>query len=256
MIELPTTDSPASESRLKTILIISHMKCGKTSNCLQIPDSLMINLEDSAEYYGGKFINIKKEARDNKTGIVSTIKEIQKLLRKKLNETGKFPYKRIIIDQLTTLEEIAIAYATFLYKQTEMGKNYAGSDVTELEYGRGYGLLRDAMEDLINPFKELCETLILLGHPKTSSINKGGVNIMATDLNVTGKLTKSIPGDTDANGIMYRDKDGLRNILSFVNRGADNLTGTRVPRLANKEFIISEIVDGKLVTHWDKIFVD
>lgn len=256
MIKLPTTDSQPSESRLKMLVVIAAMKCGKTSNFLKIPDSLMINVEESAEYYGGRFINVKEEARKQAKGPVTIIKELQAQLKEENRKASKFLYRRIIIDQLTELEELALTYATHMYKKSDMGKSYTGNDVTELEFGRGYGLLRDAMNDLIDPFKDLCETLILLGHPKTSYINKGGKNLQVTDLNVTGKLTKSIPGSSDANATMFRDPEGSRNILSFMNYGGDNLVGSRVPRLQNKEFVISELVDGKLITHWDKIFID
>lgn len=232
------------------------MKCGKTSNCLQIPDSLMINVEESAEYYGGQYLNVKELCRKHNKGPVTVMNNILESIRNKNKEVKGYAYRRIVIDQLTDLEEIALRAATHAYKQTPQGKDYMGTDVTELDFGKGYGLLREAMDSFINPFKELCETLVLLGHPKTSYVNRGGESLQVTDLNVTGKLAKSIPGGTDANAVMYRDESGLRNILSFVNRGNDNLTGSRVERLANKEFVISEVIDGKLITHWDQIFIN
>jgi hypothetical protein len=254
MIELPTKDVEANGNILKSMLIISHMKCGKTSNCLQIPESLLIDVGDSAEYYGGKFLNVKAICRKTGKGPVTVIKNIIEKIKEENKKKNGFVYRRIIIDELTSLEEIATMYATHKYKLTPQGADYKGSDVTELDYGKGYGLLREAMDELLDPFKELCETLILLGHTKTSSMVKGGSNVQTMDLNATGKLKISIPANTDANAIMYRDKSGDKNILSFVNKGNDQLTGTRIGRLSNKEFVISEIVDGKLVTHWEQIF--
>lgn len=254
MIELPVANKKPDETTIKSMLIVGHMKSGKTSNCLLIPDSVLIDLGGSGDYYGGTFFNVKKISAQLGKGPVNTLKEIVEVIRAKNKEVKGYFYKRIIIDELSTLEEMAIAYATFLYKRTAQGADYKGNDITELDYGRGYGLLRDAMDELINPFRDLCETLILIGHSKTSVIKKAGVDVQANDINLTGKLRISIPASTDANAVMYRDKSGDKNYLSFINRGNDVITGSRVSRLAGKEILISEVVDGKLVAYWDQIF--
>jgi hypothetical protein len=84
---------------------------------------------------------------------------------------------------------------------------------------------------------------------------KNGESVQYTDLNATGKLKVSLPANTDANAIMHRDKDGKKNILTFKNRGTDMLTGSRIERLRNQEFVISELDEkGNLITYWDKVF--
>jgi hypothetical protein len=255
MIELPVTSSKPNNDILKSLLIISHMKCGKTSNALQIPDSLLIDVGDSAEYYGGRFLNVKALCKKEGKGPVTILREIVDSIKQKNKEVKGYAYRRIIIDELTSLEEIATAYATWKYKQTPQGESYKGNDITELDFGKGYGLLREAMDELINPFRDLCETLVLLGHTKTSAMIKNGESVQYTDLNATGKLKVSLPANTDANAIMHRDKDGKKNILTFKNRGNDMLTGSRIERLRNQEFVISELDEkGNLITYWDKVF--
>ena len=78
MIELPVTKAKPNTDVLKSLLIISHVKCGKTSNCLQIPDSLLIDIGDSAEYYGGTYLNIRSLCQKEGKGPITILKEIVK----------------------------------------------------------------------------------------------------------------------------------------------------------------------------------
>lgn len=63
-----------------------------------------------------------------------------------------------------------------------------------------------------------------------------------------------VTSDADAIGFMFRSKESNQNILSFKTSETDLATGSRQPYLSGREIIISEKVDGKLITHWEEIY--
>lgn len=58
--------------------------------------------------------------------------DIVAAIREEIKNTGKRPYKYITIDNATRLEEICMGYAIQLYKGTNQGKNYQGTDIRTL----------------------------------------------------------------------------------------------------------------------------
>ena len=70
-------------------------------------------------------------------------------------------------------------YIEYNDRQTELGKNWKGTDVTTLARGAGYGYLRTAVKKVIDMFKELCEEFILIGHVKDSITDKDGQEVNA-----------------------------------------------------------------------------
>jgi hypothetical protein len=100
------------------------------------------------------------------------------------------------------------------------------------------------------------KSMIITGHIKLTSFAKQGKEIQARDIQLTGKLKTLICQQADAIGFLYRNKDKAENILSFKTSEADLATGARPDHLKNSEFVISELKDGKLITHWNKIFLE
>ena len=86
-------------------------------------------------------------------------------------------------------------------------------------------------------------------------LEKDGANFSAMDIDLTGKLKRITAAHVDAIGYLYR-KGSKKNILSFKTAG-DVTCGARPEHLKNKEIVISELdEDGKLITHWNQIFID
>ena len=81
-----------------------------------------------------------------------------------------------------------MGYAITLYKQTPMGKNYQGTDIRTLPNGSGYMYIRQAVRKVIDMFRTLCETLILVAHTKDRQINIEGQEMNEMTLDLTGKL--------------------------------------------------------------------
>ncbi len=120
-----------------------------------------------------------------------------------------------------------------------------------------YEWLRIAFKMLYDVFNGCySKSMIITGHIKLTSFTKQGKEIQAKDIQLTGKLKTLICQKADAIGFIYRNKDKAENIITFKTNEADLATGARPDHLKNAEFVISELKDGKLITHWDKIFLE
>lgn len=51
-----------------------------------------------------------------------------------------------------------------------MGKTYQGTDIRTLPNGSGYMYLRQAVRKVIDMFRDLCDSLILIAHVKEKMI--------------------------------------------------------------------------------------
>lgn len=254
-MELPTQIAVPTLVEVRRLFLFSGVKVGKTRLIMQLPNCLVIDLEDSADFYPGMSINVKKICRETGKPMLAVLMEIKDNIVEANTKAGKAIYDFIAIDTTTVLEKIANEFATYLYKQRP-GNKYDGDDVTlHLPNGGGYLWLRTAFVKIYNSYQALAgKALILSGHIKFTSINKEGKELQATDVQLTGLLKQIVASDMDAIGFMYRNKETNQNILSFKTKELDLITGARLSYLSGQEFIISENVDGKLLDHWEKIF--
>lgn len=184
---------------------------------------------------------------------VNDFAEIANALREEIKNTGKFPYKYITIDNATRLEEMCLSYACQLYKNTPMGKTYQGSDVRTLPNGSGYMYLRQAVRKVIDMFRDLCESLILVAHVKEKMINKEGEELSEMSIDLTGKLGDILCGEADAIGYVYRKKNDT--IVSF--EGGDNsIREARANHLRGKKIVVATSDENNNITvDMTKIFL-
>ena len=249
-----TTISP------RELIILSLPKVGKTSAYVGLPNHLLIDLEDGSEFVDGTRINVIQEAIKANISPLDYLFKIAKELEAATKENGGPIYDYIIIDTATALENYANKLATILYKNSQMGQSFKGSDVvTELEYGAGYLWLRRAFDLIYSKFSSLAgRSLILSGHVKQASIKKDGNDIAVKDINLTGKLKHIVCSGADAIGIMYRDKDRKTNVISFLSDDEDSIVaGTRSPHLRGKVIPVSRLrEDGTLEYFWNNIFIE
>lgn len=254
-IILPKRKSAALHKSPKNLIIFSKPKVGKTSLLADLENCLIIDLERGSDYVDALKISASS---------VEDIKAIGEQIKKEGN-----PYKYIALDTITALEEMCIPYAETIYSKTSMGKNWfkktpdgqLSSDSGKAIYGNilnmpngaGYPYLREAFTRVIEYVKTLSPRVILVGHIKDVLLEKGGTEFNALDLDLTGKLKRITTSQSDAVGYLYRK--GAKNILSF--KTSDEVScGARPEHLRNQEIVISELVDGKVVTSWDKVFID
>jgi hypothetical protein len=274
MIILPTEKvKPPDIIEPPRLFLYSQPKVGKTSLLAALPNCLIIDLEDGSSSFEAASINVRKIAQEQFGGnMLAALSEVKKAIVEMNTKAGKRFYDFIAIDTTSALEKMAIDLANSDYRKSNIGKKFEGGNIlTELEYGGGYGWYRDSFTKLYNSFMSLAnKSLILSGHVKSSSINKGGKDVNVKDIDLIGKAKQIVCSDADAIGWLYRGKD-YENILSFVTNENDLATGARAKHLRNREFVISKMFeldgvtpftydktnikkDGIVKTYWEHIY--
>ena len=124
-IELPKGIVKAEIQDPKNLIIFSKPKQGKSSALAQLPDALCIDLENG----GYDYIDAVKV----KANSVQDIKEICKAIKEANN-----PYKFIVLDTITALEEMVKPLALKLYLDTPAGSKFTGKNVLDAPMGQGY----------------------------------------------------------------------------------------------------------------------
>ena len=267
MIELPTERSVVENYNPKLMVIFGKPKSGKSSFVAAIDDNLIIDLED-----GYRALSVMKvQARTAKD-----MQEIRNAIIAKGKELHKAPYKYITIDNATRLEEMSVTLAAELYRATPMGSNWGyvidqkgmvvkdpktgklmidpKADVRQLANGAGWLYMRKAIRQLIDMFKPLCETLILVCHVKDKQIRKNGEEMSEMAVDLAGKTGDIICGEADAIGLIYRD--GNKTYISF--EGGDNtIREARSPHLRGKKFLVGESdKDNNVTFNSSEIFIN
>lgn len=254
-MELPKQKIKAEFKSPKNLIIFSKPKIGKTSALAELDGALLLDLEDGSDYV---------EAMKVKAHSIADIKAIGKQII-----ADGYPYKYIVVDTITKLEDICIPYAEILYSEKAVGKNWFKKDaagnltadsgkiqygnILNLPNGAGYAYTREGMTRVIEFIKTLAPRIILVGHIKDTMLEKAGAEFTSSDLDLTGKVKRIVSSQSDAIGYLYRK--GNQNILSFAT--SDSVAcGARPEHLRNAEIVLSEMVDGNLVTHWDKVYID
>lgn len=255
LFALPLAPVPITHINPKLMVIFSKPKTGKTSLFAQLDNFLILDLEKGSDFVSG----LKLKA--------NSIEDIQKI-GNNIKLAG-YPYKGIIVDTCTALEDMCIPYAEQIYSKTSMGKNWfkanaAGTgyaddsgkkqygSILNMPMGAGYPFLREAFFKIIEYIKTWAPHIILSGHVKDILVDKGGKEFNALDLNLTGKIKGITCAQSDAIGYLFRK--GNQNILTF--KTTDDITcGARPDHLKNAEIVVSELVEGKLITHWDQIYL-
>jgi len=240
MIQLPTQKIAPVRANPKRMVIYSKPKAGKTSALALLDNCLILDFENGSDYV---------EALKLKVDSLSTLKAVGQEIVK----AGK-PYKYIAVDTVTALEEMCLSYAKTLYMETAMGKNFNGDSVLKLPNGAGYLYLREAFFKILDYIETLVPedgSLILLGHLKDKMLETNGKEVSAVDLDLSGKIKSIVCAKADAIGLLSRKADKVT--LNF--KTSEEVTcGARPDHLKNQEITLTEMVDNKLVGHWDKVY--
>lgn len=122
-INLPTSKVSAEKIDPRNLLIFSKPKLGKSSALAELPGALCIDLEDG----GYDYIDAVKV----KATSVSDIKEICKAIKE-----ANFPYKFIVLDTITALEEMVKPMALQMYINTPAGSKFTGKNILDAPMGK------------------------------------------------------------------------------------------------------------------------
>ena len=244
MIVLPKEKTEVKICNPKFSVFYGKPKAGKSSLMASLDNNLIIDLENGYQ----ALTELVVQARS-----VKDFGDIVAAIREEIKNTGKRPYKYITIDNATRLEEICMGYAIQLYKGTNQGKNYQGTDIRTLPNGSGYMWLRMAVKKVIDLFRDLSDHLILIAHTRDKQINIEGQEMSEMTLDLTGRLGDIICGEADAIGYVYRKKN--ETIISFEG-GSNIVREARAPHLRGKNIVVAESdEDGEITFHLDRIFL-
>lgn len=245
MLILPTEKSRPVTTNPKTLILFGKPKAGKSTLMAALDNNLIIDLENGYQALSAMVVQARS---------VQDFADIANAIREKIKENnGKFPYKYITIDNATRLEEMCLSYACQLYRQTPMGKSYQGTDVRTLPNGSGYLYLRQAVRKVIDMFKSLCDTFILIAHVREKMINKDGEELSEMSIDLTGKLGDILCGEADAIGYVYRKKN--ETIVSFEG-GENTIREARAQHLRGKKIVVATSNENNEVTvDMTKIFL-
>lgn len=243
-LTLPKVKSTPKINNPKFLILFGRPKAGKSTLMANLENNLIIDLENGYQALSALIVQART---------VNDFAEIANALKEEIKNTGKFPYKYITIDNATRLEEMCLSYARQLYCQTPMGKTYQGTDVRTLPNGSGYMYLRQAVRKVIDMFRDLCESLILVAHVKEKMINKEGEELSEMSIDLTGKLGDILCGEADAIGYVYRKKNNT--IISF--EGGDNsIREARANHLRGQKIVVATSDDDNNITvDMTKIFL-
>jgi hypothetical protein len=243
MITLPTIKSEPKIYNAKFLVYFGKPKVGKTSIASLLPNNLIIDLENGTDFLSAMVL---------KANNVTELSEIAAAIANANKEAGKFVYDYITIDNGTKLQDLIMNLALQLYQETPMGKNY-NADVRKLPNGAGYLYIREAFFKVIDLFKTLAPTFILICHTKDNTINKDGKELSEMSIDLVGQLARLVAADADAVGFVYRKKN--QTIMNF-NGSGDFIVEARQPHLRGQEIIVAESdEDNVLTAHWDRIFL-
>jgi len=252
-IELPTQKIEPKSQNPSRLILFSPPKHGKTTAVAALDNCLLIDLESGSDFVSA--LKVK----------VNSLEELQELGTEIMK--AERPYKYIAIDTVTKLEEMLEWDATEEYMKQPVGKAFnrdpkdlskflprnQWKSVLTLPNGGGYMWLRLSMTTWINKISKLAPHIILIGHLKEKMIDFQGKEISQKALDLTGKIASITCANADAIAYLYRGDDGIH-----LNFAANDTTvcGARPEHLRGKDIQLSETIDGQIVYHWDRIFMD
>lgn len=235
---LPTTKTTKKNDDPKNLIIFGLPKVGKTTALSQLPNNLILDLEDGSDFISGYVIKIDK---------IKTLKQVADELKE-----SEHNFKFVTIDTVTALEEMAIKLAC---------KNANVSDSQELfklPYGQGYVAHRNAVKEILGWFDDAKVNIILTGHVKDRSLTENSIDLNVKALDLGGKLSNILSANSDAICYVYRDIE-TGNLMANFGDMNSVLTGARMPHLAGKTILLAEKHqqengDFEIITHWENIY--
>lgn len=236
---LPVSKVAAERVNPKRLVIYSKPKTGKTSAYAGLENNLIIDLEKGSDY-----VDALKVKVDNLT----ELKQVGDAIK-----NANYPYEYVTIDTVTILEDLVKPLALKNFMATPIGKNFKEDDILKLPQGAGYMWLREAFFQVLGYIDTFAPQIILSGHLKDKVIDDKGEQVMAANIDLTGKIKSLICSQADAIGYLFRK--GNQTILSF--KSNDEVTcGARSPHLRNQEIVLLESdPEGNLTYGWDKIYL-
>lgn len=244
-ITIPDGLVPASRKNPQMALFFGPPKVGKTHAVANLPDTLILELEPGgADHFPARKVDVPDMA-----SLLALLSELT--ARRK---EGKPAAKRIAIDTIDMVEEYCDPAALAEYKASTLGKNFEGTSIIELPQGAGYFRLREKMGEMLWLFTQAADEVILLAHVRDRMLTKVSGEVVAQDIDLTGKIRNIVCSRSSAVGFMRRD---FANQLLLIFKTTDAVNcGSRCEHLRGREFVIGKLdAAGSPVFDWSQIYV-
>tara|TARA_R110002020_G_scaffold146993_1_gene322026 strand:+ start:30 stop:767 length:738 start_codon:yes stop_codon:yes gene_type:complete len=228
----------------RRLAIGAKPKTGKTTIAAELTKDeswLLVDIEGGSDYLDAHKVSI------------NTMKEFGEL-EKEIKEAG-YPYKGIIIDTTTVLEQWAKDYALFLHKSTPEGAMFPGDDITNLAHGAGWAKVRDAFAILRKKIEGLSPYTIYLSHTATKYVEKNDQEVPYTAIDLQGKLSSVFCSQIDAVAFLKREEN--KTILSFQ-ASEQAISGGRALHLRGKDITVATFnaEENILDVDWSEVFIE
>lgn len=254
-IVLPTEPRKIQAEVPRHVVLYGKPKCGKTTAVMQLPNVLLVDVENGSAFVSGKIISPPEGY-----GPMSRYNWLKELA-KTIKEAGK-PYDFVVIDTLSQLDVESEWVGTRIYMDSISGKkfnrhqdaqgNLILKDGRPVEYrpddpkyesvhtlGQGYGYRwsREAMMDIIDILKDCGKiSTIFICHVTDKMVGeKNGEQVMIKDLALTGKLQSWVPRHLDCIANVWNEDgqfmvsfDGNEDRIGGM-RGSNHLQGYKGP---------------------------
>lgn len=251
--ELPKTIEKSTRINPKTVVLFSQPKTGKTTIVSKLDNCLLIDLEEGSEFVDALKYNVIAKAKKKGKLPIIILKELVNTIAEANKVNGGYIYKFIAIDTVTALEDIVLPLANKMYRDSSMGRNWEGDDVTTLPNGAGYRYTRNALSSVLNELEDICDILIILGHTKDKDIEKKGELITERSLDLTGKSSSILCAQVDTIGYIYREEN--ETIIDFK-PSKSVIIGSRSAHLQDKKIVVASSDEtGTVTVDWSQIFI-
>lgn len=261
-IVLPTAISKADRVNAQNMVLFGLAKTGKTTALGQLPNCLLIDVED-----GSGFIDAVKMKIPEGLGPVARFQWL-KDVAKQIRVAGK-PYDYVAIDTFSMIDEWSEWVGTYRYMQSGQGKSFNryndkdhpnekakwGSmlppdhpdyeSVHTLPQGYGYRWSRQEVLDMYETLAGLgriCTIFVCHVADKSIVSKLSNQEVVTRDLALTGKVKDILTRKVDAIGYLY-NTDGEAHISFEGNE--EKIGGNRAKHLAG--------FNGPL--DWSKVFI-
>lgn len=183
---LPTTKTaPKAQLSDYTVLLYGQSKAGKTSMCSQAQDALFLATEPGLNALEVFQVSITKWE-----DMLQACAEIAE---------GKHQFKTIIIDTIDNAYKMCADH---------MCKKSGVDHESDLGYGKGYALINNEFQRVLNKLAFLPYGLILISHAQTKEVDTRTGKIMRTVPTLPDKARKIVVGLVDM--ILYCDLETVK----------------------------------------------
>lgn len=264
--ELPDDVEVATQTKSRDLVIISIPKMGKGTILGSFTtkyNGIVFDLEKG----GYEFINARKMSiyPTQDTTLSEAYGNYVKIRNLLLENKGKYEY--LIIDGLSDLDMLASIGGTYLFMDSVMGKTFNRRGGEKLKYGDkdfvlvenflkdggGYRWTREWFMQQIEMFKQISPYRIFAAHVSDKLIRDNQrEEVVGAEIALTGKLKTIFASKVTS--LAKLTADGDKRYLNFDVLNDSIIAGSRNPKLSGKILISEKDKEGKIITHWDKIY--